>query len=243
MWWSEVAILTRRSEDNVALADELHARGVTVIELPCIRTEALSDARPLDEAIASLRPADLLVLTSRAGVDAVASLGTDVPCPVAAVGPATADSARDAGLSVTFVASRANATTLGRELPLPDGDVVLARSDIANADLPAILTQRGARVRAVVAYRTVAEISPVPAATRHAILRGAALVVAAPSAVRALRDALGADTLRHARFVAIGPRTAEAVRDLIGVEPITSHCTDTPCLADAVAPQRQEVTR
>ena len=239
---SEIVVLTRRPEDNAPLADALRSRGATVLELPCVRTERLGDTTALERELASLRGDDLLVLTSRAGADAVAGVVRHIPCEVAAVGPATAESARRAGMRVTYTASRADAETLGRELPLPRGDVLLARSDLADGGLPAVLRERGARVREVVAYRTVGEVTGDPAPVRAAFAAGAAIVVASPSAVAALRNAFGGEILRAASFVAIGPRTARSVRELIGVEPTVARGTDIDALADAIAHRPQEVT-
>lgn len=230
-------ILTRRRADNVALGSELRGRGAEVVELPCVRTEPV-DAQQLEDAIRELRARDLLVLTSRSGADAVAdAMPRDgIPCGVAAVGDATAERATTLGLRVLFVASRADGRTLGRELPLPRGDVVLARADLADPELPAILRARGARVREVTAYQTVAEVSGDPHVVRRAMERGpVTVVVASPSAVDALSAAIDAATLRRAAFVAIGPRTAQRVRERVGAMAIAvADTTDVPAVSGAI---------
>lgn len=238
---SSVAVLTRAPLDNAPLAAELQARGVRVLEVPCVRTRPLADPAALRGAIASLSPADVLVLTSRAGADAVAACATALPCAVAAVGEATAAHARELGMRVSFVPSAASASALAAELPLPAGEVVLARSDLADGSLPRALRERGARVREVVAYRTVARAEGDVLVAREAIARGDASVVAAsPSAVDALARAVGADVLRGARFVAIGETTADHARRF-GAAVVTADGTDAASLADAVT--RVEVTR
>jgi len=237
----EVVVLTRKTEDNAGLAAELLGRGLAVIELPCVRTERLGDERALREVIGSLGPADLLVLTSRAGAEAVTALGVPVRCAVAVIGPATATAAERAGIRVTFIASHADSATLARELPLPSGEIVLARSDLADAELPAALRGRGARVRDVVAYRTISEVNGDIEAARASIANGAAVVVASPSALAALHGALGEATLRAATFVAIGPTTARAVREIAGVEPLVAAGADARAIADAIAHAPQEV--
>ena len=176
-------------------------------------------------------------------MDAVAATRRAIPCAVAVVGPATGERARASGLAVAFAASHADSATLGRELPLPSGDVVLARSDLADGDLPMVLRERGSRVREIVAYRTVPAVSGDAHAVRDAIGAGrATIVVASPSAVTALRDALGAAELRTATFVAIGAPTARAVRETIGVHPIIAARTDARAVADAIPREPQEVT-
>lgn len=236
---SRSVILTRAREDNAALGAELRARGLRVIELPCVRTEPLADASALREAIASLMPLDdVLVLTSRAGVDAVAACAGVPRCDVAVIGAATARHARGLSMRVSFVASVANAGALGRELPLPRGEVLLARSDLADPALPAALRGRGARVREVTAYRTVARAAGDVDAARGAIMAGdATVVVASPSAVDALAAAFGAPTARRAGFVAIGERTAEHARRRLGVAPAVAPATDVASLADAIRPR------
>jgi uroporphyrinogen III methyltransferase/synthase len=236
-------ILTRRPEDNAALATELRARGREVIELPCVRNEPLADTRALASAIAALSPSDLVVLTSRAGVAAVSvDPSWRIACAVAAIGRATADAARAAGLRVTFVATHADSGTLARELPLPRGEVVLARSDLADDELPARLRERGARVREFVAYRTVPEISGDIGPARDALENGPVIVVASPSAVEALAGALPLASLQRATFVAIGERTARRVRERIGASAVIATDPDITALLDAIAPL-EEVAR
>ena len=235
------AILTRAPGDNAALATELRARGMRVVELECVRTEPLADASGLRSAIGSLQADDVLVLTSRAGVDAVAALARSLPCDVAAIGNATAERARQAGMRVSFVPSAANGTTLARELPLPRGDVVLARSDRADGALPRALRGRGARPREVIAYRTVAHAQGDIGAAAAAIARGDATVIAAsPSAVDALVAAIDADVLRRATVIALGPRTAEHVAGRLGGAATVAAATDPIAVADAIGP-REEV--
>ncbi len=240
---SPTVVLTRRAEDCAALASSLRAHGLGVLVVPCVRTEPLADPRALADAIAGLSEHDLLVLTSRNGVDAVAHVAHGpLPCRVAVVGPATGERARAAGFEVALTARTADSRVLGARLPIPRGRVVLARSDLADRDLPRILRDRGAAVVDVAAYRTIgavdADLAPVRAALREG---GVTCVFASPSAVHALVDALGAATLRTARFVAFGARTASAVRDRIGASAEIPAALDNAALARAIA--RPEVVR
>ena len=236
-------VLTRRHEDNEALATALRERGARVLELPCVRVAPLEDAEELAEAVRALGAGDLLVLTSRSGADAVAAASgpSSIACPVAAVGEATAEHAARLGMRVRFVASHADGATLARELPLPSGTVVLARSDLADATLPDILAARGASVRDVVAYRTIAEIAGDTAEVAHAMEHdGVTVVVTSPSAVDAL-GALGPALVRRATFVAIGARTARRVRERVGVNPIVAEAPDAASIARAIPSPREEV--
>jgi uroporphyrinogen III methyltransferase / synthase len=238
---SGTVVLTRQPEDNGALASALRERGAHVIELPCVRTAPLGDRGDLASILDALRPDDLLVLTSRAGVDAVTATRSRVPCAVAAVGESTARRAEKRGMRIAFVASRADGRTLGRELPLPVGTTFLARSDLADGDLPEILRTRGATVREVAAYRTIAEIDGDPSELVCAIERGpVTIVVASPSAVDALAS-IGTGALRRAAFVAIGPRTARRVRERLGLDAVIADAPDTAAIVRAIRLHREEI--
>jgi uroporphyrinogen-III synthase len=145
-------------------------------------------------------------------------------------------------MRVRFVASRADGATLGHELPLPRGEILLARSDLADGELPATLRHRGARVREIAAYRTVARIEGDAGVLRRAVARGpVTIVVASPSAVDALADAIDPDTLRRATFVAIGPRTARRVRDRVGPAARVADASAAGALVNAIpSPETEE---
>jgi hydroxymethylbilane synthase len=234
---SGTVILTRERADE-PLRAALRDRGLDVIELPCVHTEPLRDERPLAEALRALRPTDLLVLTSAAGAAAVRSAagGERVRAPVAAVGPTTAASARAAGLDVVFV-GRGDGRALAAEVPLPEGTVLVARSDRALRDLPEVLRERGARVREVVAYVTVVGLEGYRAAAAvEAVGRsGTCAVITSPSALEGLLDAVTAARLSAIPLVALGPTTAAAIRACLQVEPVVAASTQTGDLVRAVA--------
>lgn len=232
-----VVVLTRPEDRSGPLRHALEAQGLAVLDLPCSRIEPVADPSVLARALADLDQRDLLVLTSAAASAAIraATEPARVRAPVAAVGAVTAQAARTVGLHVTFVATRPDGATLARELPLPAGDVVLARSDRAARDLPEILRQRGARVRELEAYRTVPGVSGDVAAVRLALERGRAVVVfASPTAVVGMLGAVAPDRLGRAALVAIGPTTAAAIRERIGSEPIVSAAPDTRSFVAAI---------
>lgn len=233
---SGTVILTRERADEVLRA-ALWARGLAVIELPCVRVEPLRDERPLVNALRELRAEDLLVLTSAAGVTAVqnAARGSVMRAPVAAVGPSTAAAARAAGFDVIFVGA-GDGRSLGARLPLPAGDVLLARSDRALRDLPEILRERGARVREVAAYVTVAEVDGhrAAAALDAASSARTCLLITSPSALEGLLDAVSKERLAAIPLVAIGPTTAAAIQGSLAVEPVVAASTSTGDLVRAI---------
>jgi uroporphyrinogen-III synthase len=210
-----VVILTRAPEDNAALAAELRARDVIVIELPSARIAPLADHSALAAEIRALGPDDRLVFTSRAGVDAARRCVavSDVRATVAAVGPATARRCAEWGIAA-WTPSVPSGAVLGRELAFGSGIVLLARADRADPALRRELEARGARVREIAAYRVIAGARGHIDAARRAALSGATAVVASPAAAEGLLTAIGTAAFTSARLIAIGPTTARAVARL-----------------------------
>lgn len=210
------AILTRAPGDDGSLAEHLREAGAAVIVMPCVRTEPLEDLRELTSAMGACDSADWLVVTSRAGADAVARAGSP-RCRVAAVGASTAARLEERGIAVAFVPSAPIGERLARELPQAAG-ALLARSDRALPDLPAILRERGFVVREVVAYRTVAGARGDVTGARDALSSSArvAIFCSSPSALDGLCGAIDAALLRRATFFVFGPTTRRAVRERVG---------------------------
>ena len=229
-------VLTRDADDDRELAEDLRALRARVLIAPCVRTEPLADRTGLARAIGDAGADDLVVVTSRAGAAAIGACGAEIRAPVAAVGWSTAEELRAIGVSPRFVARSPSAAALGRELPLPRGLVLLARSDRAAAELPAILRGRGARVREEVAYRTVVGMTGEIVSARDAIASDERTVVvfASPSAVDGFVREIGVSALARARPVAIGPTTARRVAELPGTAPMTARTPDVLGLVSAV---------
>ena len=238
-------ILTRAAPDNAELARDLRAAGAKVIEFPCVAVEALDDPSALRIALQALTSDDCLVITSRAGVRAVALAIADDPlrAPLAVIGPATERVARELGFEVAFRPSRADGACLGAELRLPRGTVVLARSDRAAGEIVSVLRDRGARVRELIAYRTTFPADAVaPKDLRTACARGAVVLLASPSAVDGFSRAVGVELAARCRLVALGPTTAERVHELLGREPFVAARPVLPAIVTAISQaQRSEV--
>lgn len=214
-------VLTRAAGPSGELAAALRRRGHDVLELPCTITLPLEDRRTLDEAVRRLTPADLLVVTSRAGAEAVLEpRERAIVARAATVGRQAAAVLAARGVTVGLIA--ATGAELARRVALPAGVVLLARSDRALRDLPEILASRGAAVREVVAYRTVDRVAGDAARATALLHGGASVVVASPSAVDALLGALGPDVLATARVIATGPTTAAHVLARTGREPVVA---------------------
>jgi len=229
-------VLTRDDEDDRELAEDLRTLRARVLVAPCIRTEPVADDTTLKSALMAVGTEDLIIVTSRAGATAIGSYHAELRAPVAAVGWATAEQLRACGISPRFVSRVPSGVALGREVQLPRGTVLLARSDRATGELPTILRGRGARVREQIAYRTVVgmngEIDPV----RGVIASGARPVVvfASPSAVEGFVREIGGRSLVHTRPVAIGPTTARRIAELTGIAATTARTPDVLGLVSAV---------
>jgi uroporphyrinogen-III synthase len=245
-------LITRAAEQSDFLCRELESRGARPIVYPMIRFEPPDNFAPLDAAIRDLPQYDWLFLTSqnavRALVDRSLTLGICLleiarGVQVAAVGPATAEAAKDAGLLIAHTATKHQGSGLAEELSAHVGGkrVLLPRSDRANPDLPESLRRMGASVTEVVAYRTL--IEPLGGKGSDSLIaRPQAILFFSPSAVRGfLEQERGAEFLRsiskfsrRVAIVAIGPVTAAALQEA-GIGPLVQSADATvPAVVDAL---------
>jgi len=222
-------VITRAAAQSEALAREFSARTAIPFVFPLVTFAAPEDCAPLDRALAELPQFDWLVLTSAQAVRALTQRAADLQQPlvrtegqlrVACVGPVTAEAARNAKLSVEYVAVTHNGVALANELgsKLRKKKVLLPRSDRANPDLPAALKRFGAQVTEVIAYRTLR-----PAGTDQdglkKIVNGEAEAVLffSPSAVQHFAELVGVQRLldmeNRLAITAVGPVTANALRE------------------------------
>lgn len=163
---------TRALAQAQALDDLLCAHGALPISYPCLRIVPPADLTALDTALRDLIAGqfDWLVLTSantvlalRDRLDALGACLTAASWRTAAIGPATAASARDQlGLTDILVPSAYVAEALADHLPLQAGArVLLPASALAEPALAARLTACGATVCVIDAYQTVCGIGGV----------------------------------------------------------------------------------
>lgn len=198
------------------LADGIRAAGAEVVACPVQRRVALAPTRWPDSA-------DWVALTSPATLDVLDELGLRLPAGarIAAVGEATAASARRRGLEVDVVAQgRASARALLEIWPADSGTVLLPCSALASGELVTGLSERGHAVERIEVY-TVEALASVPTGVAEEYRNGLFDVVAVTSA--SVAEAVGELLGWHARVVAFGPPSAAGLRGL-GIEP------------DAVAP-------
>jgi len=245
-------LITRAAEQSDSLCRELESRGARPIVCPMIRFAPPDDYAPLDAAIRQLPQFDWLFLTSQNAVRALVdrSLALGLPLSalsenvrVAAVGPATAGAAEEAGISITHTATKHQGAALAEELASQIGGkrILLPRSDRANPALPASLRGLGATVTEVLAYRTISEDDS-RKGTDFQTARPQAILFFSPSAVRAfLEQDQAVEFLRSiAKFsrrvaiVAIGPVTASALREAGVAQILQSADATVPAVIDAL---------
>jgi uroporphyrinogen-III synthase len=178
-------VLTRPREQNDELARRLRQLGHEVVCRPLIAIEGLGDD-PIDAA-----GYDWVVVTSVNGARELRRRLRTRPKRVAAIGRATAEALGGADL-VPGVSTQEG---LLAELPRPAGRVLFAGAEGARRLL---VRELGADFLAL--YRTV-ELTPTP------LLDGDLVVLASPSAARALATSGGA-----LPAVSIGPETTRAAR-------------------------------
>jgi len=243
-------LVTRPTTQSESLVTALGARGLRPISIPTIEIGRVEAGGELDAAILRITDASWIAVTSTNGgsavLDAAARLRVDITrARWAAVGASTEAALEARGITVSFTPSTANGAALGAELPIGAGDtVLLPRADIADGRLVAALEARGARVDAVVAYRT----SEAPETSRER-LRAlfatgdvGAIVFTSGSTVRGLLGLLGTAHQRVARRTqayCLGEATATVARDSsflhVVVAPVATPLELADLISDALA--------
>jgi uroporphyrinogen-III synthase len=225
-------VVTRSESTDGPLSSELRNLGWPVLLWPAVSVEPAAKGE-LEKALRE--SFDWIVFASRHAVAAVTEIVPAAPAGtrIAAVGQATAQVLRQRGWPVDLLPSEASAAALVAAF---EGTAAVSRS-AASGQLPgalrvlfpassralptiaAGLTQLGAEVVQVEAYRTESSAALDVESCRTWIARGGvgAVTFASPSAVDELEHALGKDDfdrlLSSAAAVAIGPTTARALTD------------------------------
>jgi uroporphyrinogen-III synthase len=216
-------VVTRPEGRDGPLSRELRQLGLEVLSWPAVSIDS-ADPAPLAAALAQAHTFAWIVFTSRYAVAAVLAQRPQ-PVPgvrIAAVGAATAQVLRQRGWPVDLQPADAGAAALVAAFaqhwqPADAGVRILyPASSRALPTLAQGLTQLGARVTQVEAYRT--QSAPLDLESARSLIAQSAIgavTFASPSAVselaRALGDADFARLLEAAPAVAIGGTTARAL--------------------------------
>ena len=222
-------VVTRAAQQSQALTEKLLELGAEVIEMPSTRI-ARMDLSPLREEMKKLGDYQWLMFTSQNAVsifwEQLLGAGRDSRAlsglAIAAVGPATAGALLERGIAVDVIPERFVAEGLLEKLSDRD-DVTGARvlyvtADGARETLVEGLTERGAEVIVIRAYRSVQDGAGA-SRLKKALESGSvsAVTFTSASSVRGYVDAVGADLSLKARAITMGPQTTEAVNDA-GIE-------------------------
>jgi len=220
--------VTRHGGQAAELAAPLHELGAETILLPAIEIRPAEDPEPLDQAIARLRTYDWLIFTSVNGVryfterlDASArDLRALNNLKICAIGPATRAAVEALHLKVDLMPEEYVAESLVAAFTdehLAGRSILLPRAAVARDVVPRELTNRGASVDVVEAYRTVAPDGLAERAAEVFARKPDWVTFGSSSAVKNLVDAAGPAVfnagLHKVRIASIGPVTSRTVRE------------------------------
>ncbi|MBU2572740.1 MAG: uroporphyrinogen-III C-methyltransferase [Elusimicrobia bacterium] len=220
-------VVTRSREQAGALAQKLSALGAEVIIFPSIKIAPLKSFAALDREIMGLSGYNWVVFTSANGVDVffarLKKLGLDArrfgAAKVAAIGPATAEALRLAGIEADVVpekyVSEEILKTLGK---VKAQKILLPRAAAARDALHAGLKSAGALVTEIPTYNTLPDRGNI-AVLRRLLEAGAVSLVTFTSSSTVtgfLESFKGADKklLKEAAIGSIGPITSATLKKL-----------------------------
>ena len=217
-------VITRSAGQAAEFSERLRALGADAIELPVISIQPPADPAPLDQAIVQLSTYDWLIFTSVNGVrcfmDRLDRSQYDLrslKARICAIGPATRRAVEELHLKVDRMPEEYIAESLVQAFAgerLAGQRLLLPRAAVARDLIPAELSQLGAQVDVVEAYRNVV---PADAASRALEIFSAAkrpdwVTFTSSSTVKNLLAAAGRDALEGVRIASIGPVTSETAR-------------------------------
>ena len=225
-------LVTRALHQAGKLSEGLRALGAEPVEVPVLEIRPPASFEPLDAALRQLDGYDWLILTSANTVRVLAERATELglrlaqaaSLKVAAVGAATAEAARKAGLRIALFPESYVAESLlqGLSGQVAGKRVLLARAAVARDVIPDALRGAGAQVDVADAYRNVL---PEAAAVqlRQALAQGidAATFTSSSSVLHLAEAARAADVdwpFVGTLGISIGPITSQTMREL-GWEP------------------------
>jgi uroporphyrinogen III methyltransferase/synthase len=240
-------VVTRAVQQSEGLFDLLRARGAEPILFPLIRIRPIDNFALVDAALRKLRTGDWIVFTSQNAVEPVVERARllrgdffrGVGVQIAAIGPATEQALKNAGLDVTYAAKDHDGVSLALELGerIRDRAVLLPRSDLASTELPAALQARAANVVEVIAYRTEHALE-LEAQLAEMIRAEAvdAIVCFSPSAVKSLAALISKSNIAAVQkcvaYAAIGETTARAFREAGVRSPLVAADTTPEAVAN-----------
>jgi len=234
-------LVTRDEETGGPLSDAFRARGAHCVSVPLLETRPVDDAAELAAHLERASTYDWVFLTSTRAADAIARTlePNGRSLRFAVVGEATARRVRSSGWEPELVGA-GGAVELVREMSSTFGDltgrsVLFPASDRVLGDGVRALSDAGALVDVVTAYRTVVRESARDPLS-DALARGdLVLTFTSPSAVDAFVELAGTHGFVNRPIAALGPTTARRLAELGATRAIVSPEPDFESFADAVA--------
>ncbi len=240
-------VVTRARNQASELVHQLHELGADIFEFPTIEVEPAK----VDESFGDIGSFDWVILTSVNGVEMLFERLEEMDrdardlagVELCVIGSATAEALRRRSLKVDlmpekYVAEELMAALLAREGSLEGKRFLLPRADIARSFLPEELRKRGAMVKELVAYRTVAPRSSGERADALIAYKPDLVTFTSSSTAKNFYDMIGAERVEKikqmAAFASIGPITAKTADELgmnVTIQPETH---DIPHFVDAI---------
>lgn len=238
-------LITRTPGRASSLAAGLEREGASIISIPTIEIVPPESYAALDEALSRLENFQWIVFTSAHAVEVFAGRRNHAMTlpKIAAIGAATARAIQQRGMQVSLLPPHYVAESLAETLaPQTKGlNVLLVRAAEARDVLPSALSQDGAVLTIVEAYRNRIPPDSVP---RLAELFSSTenypdvITFTSASTARNLNAMLESSGLRlplGTVLASIGPITSQAMREL-GLEPTVEAAEATiPALTEAIA--------
>lgn len=214
-------VVTRAPHQAEQLAAPLRELAAEVVLLPVIAIVPPLDPRPLDAAAERIDDYDWIVFTSANAVTALAAQlpgGSRRPrARVAVVGAATREAVEEIGWTVDVMPPHFVAESLVAAMaaePLEGKHVLLPCAAVTRDVIPRALSERGAIVHVVEAYRNMPPEGVAERARQVFSIPPAPdwVTFTSSSAVENLIKFAGVDVLKSVRIATIGPITSESVR-------------------------------
>ena len=222
-------VVTRARAQAGELSSELKNLGAEVLEFPTIEIKPPDNLASLDKAIHELYSYDWVVFTSVNGVEAFLNrLGhheldvRSIPksAKIAAIGPATADMIRNAGLRVDVVPKEYRAEALLDEISAGEirgKKILIPRAKVAREVLPDKLREAGAEVFVPPAYESVPSDGDRDTLAERLEAGAVDCVTFTASStvenfVQAVGEEASAKLLNNTLVACIGPITADTAR-------------------------------
>lgn len=240
-------VVTRARAQASELVRQLHDLGADIFEFPTIEVEPAK----IDESFGNIGDYDWVVLTSVNGVEMLFERLEELGCDardlagvkLCVIGSATAEALHKRFLKVDLMPEKYVAEELMGALAAREGDLagkrfLLPRADIARSFLPEELRKRGAEVKELVAYRTVAPRSTDERAEALLAYKPDLVTFTSSSTARNFYEMIGVARVERvkqtAAFASIGPITAKTATELGMPVTIQPETHDIPHFVDAI---------